>query len=1627
VAESQPNGDPRRDSGRQEIKSIGGFELLARLGRGGMGAVYRARQTSMDREIALKILPPKLARDPSFVQRFQREARAAGKLSHPNIVAGIDVGEADGFHYFAMEYVEGETLTAFMKREGTLDEGRALKVATQIARALAHAHDHGLVHRDVKPQNVLLTPDGAAKLCDLGLARSTQDDLGLTLEGTALGTPHYISPEQVEGKRDIDGRTDLYALGAMLYHMLAGRPPFTAPTAAKVMTMHLTDSAPPLSEVAPAVSPDTAAVVMRLLEKERSARYASAGELVQDLELLAAKQAPVHLASVLERRRSTVRSRPVSQRVSAVLEAVSTGPRKGLVLALVVAGGLLVAGVIAAVLVLGGASGPTEKELAEAAAQKTWTGSVQPFVREKPTSEEANALLEALADFERAHGRTDFAADRAAETDRLRALAGAALVDEPPPAAGDAAEKELEELFAYALEWQRNHPEVFSDAIDRFKQVRARAKALKRPLWGLKAQDEIARLTKRRGEAADAIFKEVEAKVRALAGMRDYDGALAACVAPPVGELTKTLEPRVKVLAEEIRAAAEDAFKKAIEAAEASLAAGRPEEGLAGLKALEGARYAARAGEIVKLSDRLKKAVSDVAARQAEQRLAAARAAFEKVLDAFDTAVAGEIGEEAGAFAGARKVASRAARDEELAPVVDLAKDLGAVAEALPLSRRAEREARAALKGREVRFTPEGGREQTGTVEKVGRDELTVRVTFRISGQEMSTVRSISFSILSEDDRRKLREAWTPKTPAERVAAAVLALAQKEPGRAEALLVELPDHPLAARYARRVRTLRIGAAEASAEEAWAAFVKAVPPKIDKAAAERVRKLLDAFVAAHASTKFAKGKAAEIEALKTRLAVALEAKSYAGVWTKRAPTVTGADGKPFKFGRHFIDNGAAYDSKRKVCVLYGSGAFNNKRNDLWVYDPAKDAWRCLQAHDSDAKDQPPPHFPGGSTSLGFCYDEARDRYRLYADRYIWSYDPNARQWRKGPKYGPFVSRGQTLALGYHPGMKSVVTQHGFLDVATGKVEKLAKVPSGIYYSWRPSSVMVSGGFARPGENGCFLAFGGYKDHVRKTWAFDPSKPEWAKLEPRQSPPGRSHGNLIYHSGLKVWVLFGGRIQKDGKAAAILDTWVYAPHMKTWIEIKTPVSPSADGAIWYDAAHGQVVLFTRKYETWALKIKPSYEGAPTAPAPTPAPTPAPGDAAALQKRFKGKVERFDPATRRAKLVWNFAEEAQLEDFVRSTPRHLRFERDRIRMSCTAPECDTLRLPGFSGADVSIRLTYTLKKDLWGKNYLGAWFGAPTGRKLSTFALFANTEGFALADRGPIGHEKRSKQVPGRLPGKGSIEFGCRDGRTWIALDGKRVFEGTAPTGEPGAGVAVGGGFGILYDLERVEAEGALDRAWLGGEAAPAGAGDAAKVQKLFKGKVVRFDARTREIELRYDFENPDEIKDWYHTTDWRVENGRLVCKSAGESEAIWLNAAFRPGAVDLSFLGCGEHDLSGTLCGKRGGRRQSGYHAIFGGYGGKRDLLMGGREQANKSPSTFRRGRDHRLRFVKGKETLALYADGKLVLSAEVGNKNGNHVALCAFRNQTAYDEVTIKGVLDRAWLEERLKGAPPGEF
>jgi len=246
------------------------------LGEGGMARVYRGVDQQLRRPVAVKVLAAPFDRDRSFVERFRREARAAAGLSHPNIVAVFDSGSDDGTHFIVTELVEGETLAERLGRDGPMPPADAVAVAVDIARALAAAHERGLIHRDIKPGNVMVLPDGRVKVVDFGIARAAGSDT-LTGTGVVLGSTAYLSPEQAGGQ-PVDERADLYALGCVLYEMLTGHVPFRAETPIATMYRHVNEDAPPPSTIVP-IESELEVIVMRCLEKDPKRRFASAAEL----------------------------------------------------------------------------------------------------------------------------------------------------------------------------------------------------------------------------------------------------------------------------------------------------------------------------------------------------------------------------------------------------------------------------------------------------------------------------------------------------------------------------------------------------------------------------------------------------------------------------------------------------------------------------------------------------------------------------------------------------------------------------------------------------------------------------------------------------------------------------------------------------------------------------------------------------------------------------------------------------------------------------------------------------------------------------------------------------------------------------------------------------------------------------------------------------------------------------------------------------------------------------------------------------------------------------------------------------------------------------------------------------
>ena len=293
VTERQLNRLRARMEADRKDQRIPGFKVTGKLGAGAMATVYKAKQLSLDRTVAIKILPRKYANDAAFIKRFYDEGRSAAQLNHPNIVQAFDVGNAEDIYYFVMEYVDGGTVHDVIAKNKRYEEREAIDVAIQVAEALQHAHERGLVHRDVKPKNLMITRQGVVKLADMGLARAISDKEAADAEkGKAFGTPYYISPEQIQGDRDIGPQADIYSLGATLYHMVTGSVPFEGSSPQAVMSKHMRAALVPPDHVNPKLSAGISEIIEMMMAKKRKDRYRSCADLLMDLQAVKRGEKP---------------------------------------------------------------------------------------------------------------------------------------------------------------------------------------------------------------------------------------------------------------------------------------------------------------------------------------------------------------------------------------------------------------------------------------------------------------------------------------------------------------------------------------------------------------------------------------------------------------------------------------------------------------------------------------------------------------------------------------------------------------------------------------------------------------------------------------------------------------------------------------------------------------------------------------------------------------------------------------------------------------------------------------------------------------------------------------------------------------------------------------------------------------------------------------------------------------------------------------------------------------------------------------------------------------------------------------------------------------------------------------
>jgi serine/threonine protein kinase len=265
------------------LQTVGNYELIEKIAEGGMGAIYRGRQRDSGQIVAVKIMPSHMAQNPILLKRFEQEFRAASRLDHPNIVRAIDYGDTGDQPYLVMEFVEGESLGQKIERDGRMGESEAIRVIAQVAQGLHRAHKQNLVHRDVKPDNILVRPDGVAKLADLGLVKETDTDLNLTKTGRGLGTPHFMAPEQFRNAKNADIRCDIYSLGATLYQMVTGELPFRSSGPLDAWMKKIQNELTPPRQIVPTISERVEEAILRAMKADPDLRPATCREFVEEL------------------------------------------------------------------------------------------------------------------------------------------------------------------------------------------------------------------------------------------------------------------------------------------------------------------------------------------------------------------------------------------------------------------------------------------------------------------------------------------------------------------------------------------------------------------------------------------------------------------------------------------------------------------------------------------------------------------------------------------------------------------------------------------------------------------------------------------------------------------------------------------------------------------------------------------------------------------------------------------------------------------------------------------------------------------------------------------------------------------------------------------------------------------------------------------------------------------------------------------------------------------------------------------------------------------------------------------------------------------------------------------------
>jgi len=917
-------------SGRR-IK-VGPYEVVAKLGQGGMGAVYKAEVPATGAVVAIKVLPPDLAKSGTFVERFRREANVAAQLDHPNIVRAISAGESGGYHYFAMEFVEGESVGARIKRQGPIPEPEAFQIVRQMALALQHAADAGLIHRDIKPDNIFLTPDGQAKLGDLGLARETgEEGSSLTQAGMMIGTPHYVSPEQAKGARDVDTRSDIYSLGATLYHMVTGEVPFKGDTSMAVLSKHLNEELPWPADLNDELSDGVCSLISKMMAKDREDRYQEPLELVAEIdrvirgEALESRMLDVGRSSIKHaaapraaaasrRQRAGIGSMPTPATARSIARgSARMGPAqesRGYLWMGIGAAVVLIA--VAATIVLTGpgdepTAQPEERPPAKVAKELPKENSKELYERTvdlwKANPEDYDGAVDRFTEVRRQARGTVWSSKAAERIDEVREARRRSLFTTKPeepvrpplreparlpvtapaqPAGGriDLGGAEViwrSDFEADAGGWT-GRPEKTDTpagrsgvlvagplAQDPYDAVAARFACYhiskdRRPYPGLKlfdAAEDVHISFRYHLSGTDKIVVYGRNERHKLNLRNDVEKASQDRWTAVVLDTMKFSYPWKAGT----DTAAGDTFS------EVQLAAGTPGQKdvrlvIDDFAITKGPRPRIVATRVVQEPSPRERepAAATPLPTVEEKRTADADRRLDEALDGFESMAS------RGLFAGARQKIAEAKGDKALAGHVEILQAAERVAGELVAAEKVAQEGLAGAVGKSVRIKV-AGKPRACEITAVHEDAFDVEREVRMGGRRTKMSLRVKFKDIDPEELAKLKGRYSPESPDGHVAAAILALGKEDVQAAEACLGRAGEHPLVARYRRKIDEARLGAREVAAREAWSRSVaRLVKDKLKAREAKRLLAALKKFEADHGGTRFAAGKAGEIARL-----------------------------------------------------------------------------------------------------------------------------------------------------------------------------------------------------------------------------------------------------------------------------------------------------------------------------------------------------------------------------------------------------------------------------------------------------------------------------------------------------------------------------------------------------------------------------------------------------------------------------------------------------------------------------------------------------------------------------------------------------------------------------------------